>query len=175
MSLFENKKIGEIVTLSASEQTICRAIAKKRFSNNRKSGVENKKVGNQSNEFTDLNGFGAEFAFCKLFNVMPDFSIQPRKSDEFDYDCKLHDGVKIDVKTTKYKTGRLLVAKWKSSGSDAFALMIGEFPTYQFKGFCSRERAMSEKYLKDMGHGEAYFVEQEDLLEYGDMFATELF
>jgi hypothetical protein len=175
MPLMDDKKIGSVVKLSSSEQTICRAIAKKRFSNNRKSGVVNKKIGTQSNEFTDLNGFGAEFAFCKLFNLMPDFSIQPRKSDEFDYDCKFYDGTKIDVKTTKYKTGRLLVAKWKSSGSDAFALMIGEFPTYQFKGFCSRERAMSEKYLKDMGHGEAYFVDQEELVEYSDLFATELF
>lgn len=175
MFLIDDKKIGKVVILSSTEQTICKAIAKKRFSSNRKNGVENKRIGDQSDEFTDLNGFGAEFAFCKIFNVMPDFSIEPRKSDEFDYDCKLYDGIKVDVKTTKYKTGRLLVAKWKSSGSDVFALMIGEFPKYEFKGFCSREKAMSEKYLKDMGHGEAYFVDQEDLIEYVELFSTELF
>ena len=90
--------------------------------------------------------------------LTPDFSIHPRKSDSNDYDCKMHDGTTIDVKTTKYKTGRLLVAKWKSTGSKVFALMIGEFPAYQFKGFCLREQAMSDKYLKDMGHGEAYFA-----------------
>ena len=175
MNLYESKLIGTKVSLSSSEQAICKAIAKKRFESNRSNGVFNKKIGNQSNEFTDLNGFAAEFAFCKLFNVMPDFSIQPRKSDENDYDCIFPDGIKIDVKTTKYKTGRLLVAKWKKSGSDAFALMIGEFPNYEFKGFCSRDRAMSNENLKDMGHGEAYFVDQEHLSEYMDMYATELF
>ena len=175
MNLYESKLIGTKISLSKSEQAICKAIAKKRYESNRGNGVSNRKIGNQSNEFTDLNGFAAEFAFCKIFNVMPDFSIQPRKSDENDYDCIFPDGIKIDVKTTKYKTGRLLVAKWKKSGSDAFALMIGEFPNYELKGFCSRERAMSSEHLKDLGHGEAYFVDQEYLVEYMDMYATELF
>ena len=158
--------IGKVITLNKIDSVICKNIAKKRYENNRKSGIGNRKIGGQSNEFTDLNGFGAEFAFCKLFNLMPDFSIHPRKSDADDHDCKMHDGTTVDVKTTKYKTGRLLVAKWKSTGSEVFALMIGEFPTYTFKGFCLRDDAMQKKHLKDLGHGEAYFVDQEYLREY---------
>jgi hypothetical protein len=156
------------ISLSESEQAICKTIAKFRFENNRKSNVKNSKIGNQSNEFTDLEGFAAEFAFCKLFNCFPDFSINTRSSknkEDENGDVLFKDKI-IDVKTTKYKTGKLLAALWKDSNKniDYFALMVGTFPDYEFKGFISKSELIQPKRLGNLGYGETYIAEQKDLI-----------
>ena len=53
------------ITLTEIEQRIVKFIAKNRYQSNRNSNVSNQKIGNQSNEETDIDGFGAEYAFCK--------------------------------------------------------------------------------------------------------------
>jgi len=63
------------ITLNESEIRIAKWLAKMRFHNNRQSSIMDKKIGKQSAEETDLNGIGAEMAFCKLVNVYPDFTI----------------------------------------------------------------------------------------------------
>jgi len=163
-------KIGTKHTLNEMEQSIVKSVAKNRFAKNRKENIKNSKIGDQSNEDTDTEGFGAEMAFCKLFNVFPDFSIKPRSSKEDKGDAILHveNGI-VDVKSTCYKTGRLITPTWKNKGSvDVYALMTGKFPTYEFRGFMKASTLMQKERIRDMGYGkDSYVAEQDELKDSG--------
>jgi hypothetical protein len=154
------------VTLNTQEQAICRALAKKRYGNNRKAGTRNAKRGPQSNEQTDLEGIGAEFAFCKLHNVYPDFSIQPRNAENDEGDCKLLDGRAVDVKATQYRTGKLIAVPWKQTGVELFALMTGVFPTYTFRGFMEAAELLREDRLGTLGYGPTHIAQQKELVSF---------
>jgi hypothetical protein len=137
-----------------------------RFENNRKKGVTNSKIGGQSDEVTDLNGIGAELSFCKMFNVFPDLSISTRSSTngEDTGDAVLHNGKTIDIKATVYPCGKLLAVPWKQEKVDLFALMVGTFPTYTFKGFMRAPELLKKERIGDLGHGETYIAYQNELL-----------
>ena len=47
--------------------------------------------------------------------------------------------------------------------SDYFVLMVGEFPSYEFKGYIESEELIQEKNIIDLGHGPGYGIEQERL------------
>jgi hypothetical protein len=57
------------IILNDIEQKIVQYIARSRFEVNRKNGVKNSRKGKQSDHLTDLDGFGGEFAFCKLSSI----------------------------------------------------------------------------------------------------------
>jgi hypothetical protein len=159
-----NPKIGELVYLSVPERRLAEFLAKSRYEGARKKGIKDQKIGPQSTEVTDLEGVAAEIAFCKLFNVYPDLQLDSRPP--FD---ALVDGVRIDVKTTHYVTGKLLAAAWKKDKKlpiDAFALMVGKFPgPYEFKGFMQARDLMVPERMVDLGWGKGYAAMQHDLSE----------
>jgi hypothetical protein len=145
------------ITLTASEIKICEWIAKNRYASNRNGGVSDKKIGPQSCEETDLEGICGEFAFCKSLNLYPDMSISPRKGshDVFAF------GKTIDVKTTKYKTGKLLARHSKNeTPSDLYVLIVGVRPDYNIVGWCSSADLIQDKNLIDLGYGKTYGLEQ---------------
>lgn len=148
------------VTLSEAEQRLAKYLAKQRYELSREMGLPNKKVGDQSNEMTDLEGIAAEIAFCKLANVYPDLDMTGPKAE----DCVLRDGRSVDVKSTIYETGRLLAVRWKESGSvDIYVLMVGKFPTYRCAGFMSSKDLLDECRVINLGHGESYAATQDEL------------
>jgi hypothetical protein len=152
MSLLSKK-----ITLTDSEIKICQWLAKQRHSSNRSGGVIDGKIGPQSCEETDLEGICGEFAFCKALNLYPDMSISPRKGshDVFAF------GKTIDVKTTKYKTGKLLARQSKNeTPSDVYVLIVGERPDYNIVGCCSSADLIQDKNLIDLGYGKTYGLEQ---------------
>lgn len=160
------------VKLSKIEQSICKVLAQKRHDNNRKNNVNNSKIGNQSDFETDLEGIAAEFAFCKIHNIFPDLSIHVRSSKsgtDKKGDCFYY-GYSVDVKTTKYKTGKLLAVPWKSdNGPDIYALMVGSFPHYEFKGFMLSDDLLIPERIGNLGYGETYIAEQKDLLNFSEL------
>lgn len=149
-------------TLNEAEQRLCHHIAKKRYNINREGGVEDKKKGDQSNYFTDLNGFGGELAFCKMLNLYPDTEVKITSQKTDQGDCIIN-GMRVDVKTTKYSSGKLIAAKWKADNVDAYALITGEFPTYTFRGYATREALFQKENLQDLGKGELYALTQKQL------------
>lgn len=166
------KMIGRTIQLTKEEKRFCEEISKARFDNNRKSNVRNSKIGNQDNKLTDFIGFSCEFAFCKLFNLFPDFSIEPRSSQsgqDKNSDVRLSNGKTVDVKGTKYETGRLLAVPWKSNSTDLFALIIFSNDVYSFKGFMSANELLKKERLIDLGHGLTYAANQNELLELDDI------
>ena len=72
----------------------------------------------------------------------------------------------IDVKATKYGTGRLIAAEWKDhSHMDYYALVVGTFPKYEVKGLISTEELIQDKRLKCLPNGtnKVYQAEQSEL------------
>lgn len=151
------------IELNEAEQAIAKYLAKRRYRKNRTKGVENRRIGPQSDWETDLNGIGAELACCKMFNIYPDLSTNVRRGG---YDCISPKGHKIDVKATKYKTGRLLAVEGKTGGdADIYVLMIGEFPSYRCAGWATSEEMLADDNLIDLGYGPTHALQQSELRE----------
>lgn len=147
------------IELNQGEIAVAKWLAKKRYESNRAKGIVDRKMGDQSAEFTDLNGVGAEMVFCKLFNLYPDFDLVPGK-----HDAVTRKGATVDVKATKYRNGKLLaVTSKKLEASDVYVLVIGEFPKYRVVGYAKAEDLLNESQIKDLGRGPTYAMEQSEL------------
>lgn len=148
------------VILSEAEQRLAKFLATQRYENARRKGLANAKMGNQSNKLTDLEGIASEIAFCKLANIYPDLDLDHTNAA----DCFLHNGYAVDVKSTTYKTGRLLSVRWKNSEKvDVFVLMVGRFPKYRCAGFMDASELIKESRLTNLGHGEGFSATQNEL------------
>jgi hypothetical protein len=150
------------VVLSDAEQRLAKYLAKQRYENARRKGLPDRKMGDQSNELTDLEGIASEIAFCKLANVYPDLDLDHTKAE----DCYLRDGRSVDIKSTTYESGRLLAVRWKDAKAvDVFVLMVGRFPKYRCAGFLPSAELLDDKRLTNLGHGEGYAANQNELLD----------
>ena len=153
--------IGARVELNNAEQRLARFMARSRMENAIKRGITNAQVGSQDRLDIDLEGYGAELAFCKLFNVYPDMSIVADPAADRTGDA-IWMGKTVDVKTSKYKTARLLAVRWKKK-KDLYALMVGTFPKYEFRGMATGDELIRQENLIDLGHGEGYALSQHQL------------
>lgn len=162
--------INRKIILTTEEQKICEYIGIKRYNINREKGVTDKKIGKEDNHFMDVNGFGGEFAFCKLFNIMPDFLVQVTQTNKNDYDALIFNCIKVDVKTTDVITGRLLTPLWKVDEVDCYALIVGKMPNFIFKGFMLREDLKQDKRIGSLGYKKGYIAEQHELKELHDIY-----
>lgn len=149
------------ITLDLHEQQIVREIALTRHKNNIDRKSRSYKMGVGDDLLINLEGTGGEFAFCKLKNIYPDMTVD----HPIPFDCYINGHGYIDVKTTKKPNGMLLVGIWKSrSIPDYYALMVGEFPTFEFKGFIKGEEVFKPENLVDLGHGDTYGITQDRLI-----------
>lgn len=151
------------VTLTKMEQAICKYIVSERKRNNSDAGVKEKKVSDQSSDDIEIDGYGGEIAFCRLFNLFPDFTTHPRGQDNDFGDCISKTGKRIDVKTTKYETGKLICALWKNNNVDVYVLMTGTFPNYTYRGYATAENLKRQENIKNLGRGELYVMDQNNL------------
>jgi hypothetical protein len=158
---------GAEVRLDDAEQQVCRLISNLRSTVNRNAGVANKRIGLQENDLEiDLQGFGAELAFCKMCNSYPDLSIFVRSTAVDQGDVWLPDRRNVDVKHTKYQNGRLITPTWKTAKVSLYALMTGIFPRYIFRGAIPTERLMREENICDLqGIGKLSYGVRQDQLE----------
>ena len=148
------------VVLNEAEQRLAKFLARARYERNRSAGVTNAKVGPQSNEVTDLEGIGAELAFCKWMNVYPDMQTEAC----LDADAVTVAMGRVDVKATRYRNGHLLAVKGKSDNpADSYALMVGKFPAYNFAGWASADDLLRPDNIKNFGHGETFALSQGQL------------
>lgn len=148
------------VTLSPQEIAIVRYIAQKRYEAARSAGVKDQRL-DTSSTVLDIEGFGAEMAFCKKFNFYPDFTVGARSGG---FDVLTRKGAKVDIKYTQYQTGHLLATlKKKGTDTDIYVLVIGKLPNYTIVGYMAAEDLFKDENLKDMGHGVGYVASQEQL------------
>lgn len=149
-----------IIELNEAEQRLAKYVAQKRNKAARSLGIEDQKIGPQGSVDIDLDGMGAEIAFCKMTNTFPDLATGHTP----DADVYTTAMGSIDVKTTRHKNGRLLARREKvTHAPDAYALMICEFPKYVFAGWTTAPELLQECNLVDLGHGEGYGLTQSDL------------
>ena len=151
------------VLLNESEQRLAKYIAKRRYEINREKGTVDAKKGEQSNEFVDLEGIAGEIAFCKIYNLYPDLEVKVTTQKTDKGDC-IYKGHKIDVKTTSYKTGKLICALWKNNEVDLYALMVGAFPSYEFRGFSYASELKKKENIINLGRGDLYALTQDKLI-----------
>ena len=142
--------------LSRSEQMICMQLAFMREQISRAVGRVDQKIGNQSGWDTDLQGIGGEFAAAKIYNVYPNMELKPDSG----YDLIINDK-KIDVKTTEYKTGKLLSKlNARLEEVDIFMLVVGRFPDFKLIGWTHAETLCREENIMDLGRGPGYVMNQ---------------
>lgn len=147
------------VSLSPIEQKIVEYIAKHRTDNNKKAGTHSN-FNNDDPYKIDINGFGAEMAFCKLTNTYPDFTTEVRKGG---VDC-VYKGHRVDVKWTGLKNPKLLIKKeHKVKGMvDVYVLMIGKYPNFEVLGFATDDEVFNAL-ITNYGYGDNYTIDPQDL------------
>jgi hypothetical protein len=152
-----------IITLNEAEIKLANYLGTSRHNSCRKNNVIDKQRGDQDKLQIDIEGVGAEIAFCKLSNTYPDLEIKPtgQITDKGD---ALFNGIKADVKSTRYATGKLQCSLWKNNEPDIYVLMITtEYPTIRCAGFAWSEHLKTANNIKDLGRGELYLMDQKDL------------
>ena len=125
----------------------------------RSAGVKDAKMGDQSGLEADIDGLMGEYAFCKWKNIIPDLIPAPRSGSS---DCILKNQ-RIDIKTTRYKTGRLLATLKNNQDIDIYVLAILEDNTVDFVGWAKKKDLCQEKNIKNLGHGNGYCLDQNEL------------
>ena len=147
------------ITLNEMEQRLAEDVGKSRMERCTKEGTPNMKRGPQSDLEIDVLGAGAEIAFCKLWNLYPNLT------DEKDlFDAMTRTGYTVDVKTTRYQSGRLLAVRHKIlNQSDIYALMLCDYPEFTFAGYATAEELFDDNNLIDLGYGLTYALTQDQL------------
>ena len=147
------------VTLNSAEQIICKQLAVMRYEIARAVNRKDQQIGNQPSWQTDEDGIGGEIAASRLLNVYPSLILKP----DAGWDIK-YNGEKVDVKTTRYKNGRLLAKlNARKDEVDIYLLVVGTFPEYTVIGYAKKNELLDEKNIIDLGHGEGYGLTQDML------------
>lgn len=153
-----------IVNMTPSESAIALTLAVMRNTTARQNNVADKQMGKQDPIQIDRDGILAEMAFGKQFNLYPDLSVYPRKGGA---DLITHKGMKIDVKATRYKSGRLLIHIDKPVEEvDIYVLGIVDGDDVDLVGYIKSAEAIQPQNLNDLGHGSGYVIEQSDLKKF---------
>lgn len=155
-----------IINMTPSESAIAQVLAVMRNTTARQNGVADKQMGKQDPIEIDRDGILAEMAFGKAFNLYPDLSVYPRKGGA---DLIGRTGKKIDVKATRYKTGRLVIHIDKPVDEvDIYALAIVDGDNVNLVGYIQSKDAVKKENIKNLGHGEGYVIEQDSLIKFKD-------
>lgn len=153
------------VKLESGEAEVAQIIGKARTRVNREKGIFNRLRTHDDPIQTEIDGLGAEMAYCKAFNLWPDLTVSVRSGGADAY----HNGKSIDVKHTAHINGMLLVTPDKSGkGTDVYALVTGRLPNYCVIGYATSDEIFNETNKVDLGYGEAYGIPQEKLHGYNN-------
>ena len=149
---------------------LCLFIAKHRQKNNRAVTPINTALASKEDPlYIDTEGVMSELAFCKLINTYPYdiFNVEPRSvaKGEDNGDITFN-GFCIDVKVTKYQTGKLISVS-KNDAVSLIVMMIGENGTYRLAGgMLSDDMYTDDRYGLPAGFSKpCYWANQGDLIE----------
>lgn len=165
-----------LINLNENELELAKTIAIARNDSNRKEGViDNIQDYKRTSIQIDIDGAEAELAFFKLINKYPKplFDTSNKsKSNGTDLGDAFIDNLSIDVKSTRYKTGKLIQsgAKTLKSKIDIYCLIIKEGEnTFNMKGFYPSYLLLHEdNYGKHFPGRPCFAVHQNFLMDYDD-------
>jgi len=152
------------VKLNPDEVTVCQIIGRMRSLIARSAGVKDAKMGDQDGSEADVMGLMAEYAFSKHFNTFPDLGLTPRSGSE----DGTYKGYRYDIKSTKYKNGKLLSTIKVNNDVDMYVLATIENSTVTFPGWAFKKDLIKKENIKNLGHGEGYCLEQGQLRKFKD-------
>jgi hypothetical protein len=146
---------------------MARAVAAARGMRDRAAGVRSRKHdARRSDEQIDYDGALGEFAWAKLLGVVPPFDYQ---SVDKGFDLVLL-GLRINVKSTRHDTGRLLVRVDLARDADVYALaVIRDENTVCLAGWLTADEAL-EAGRPFMGDAKTLAVEQKRLRHPGSIW-----
>lgn len=150
------------VTLNELEQQLANnmAIGSVKTSDDR--GFKKRKRDDTKSDYEiSLDGFGAELAVAKALNVYPSLSNEYSKID-------LNFNGTVNVKSTHYQNGRLLVPDYQGRTTDWYILVIGKIPEYRIAGVAHADQVFRKENIKDLGKGPAYLLTQNQLQPFAD-------
>lgn len=151
------------VEMNPQEEAIAHLLAVMRNATCRSNGVKDQQYGDQNPIEIDTDGLLAEMAFGKAYNCYPDFSIFPRKGG---VDLTAPSGKTVDVKATRVKNGRLLIALNKNPDEvDRYVLAIVEQGCVNLVGYMESRDAINPENIGNLGHGKGYVIPQSKLTE----------
>lgn len=150
-----------VVTLTDEEVRIASFIGKQRRKSCRANEVKDRTVCKQDPIAIETDGFLAEIAFAKAFNLYPDFSISVR-SGGADF---VINGKTVDVKATRYTNGKLLATLNKATDPcDYYVLgVVQQDNVVKLCGMVSKEELFLETNIHDLGYGGVYAIPQNKL------------
>ena len=155
-----------IISMTPSETAIAQVLAVMRNTNARHNNVTDKQVSKQSPIEIDRDGVLSEMAFGKAFNLYPDLAVKSTRSG---VDLVGKNGNRIDVKSTRYKAGRLIIHIDKPLDEvDIYALAIVDGDNVDLVGYIKAIDAMKKENIKDLGYGDVYVIEQDALIKFKD-------
>ena len=148
------------IDLSIHELLICKTLGI--FRRTCASGnVVDRQVGKQDPWEIDVDGVVGEYCVAKMLNVFPDFTVSIRKGG---VDLISSSGKTIDVKTTRYKNGRLLATTSKvNDPCDIYILAIVDDKGCDVVGWATKEQLLQDVNLIDLGHGKGFSLNQDQL------------
>ena len=133
-------RIGDVVYLCYSERSVAASVGFQIYDANVRAGRVEMKASPGDGLTLTVEGVMGELAFAKLFNLYPPVAVLLR-GDLPKFDTLLHDGRRVDVKTTRRPGGKMYVARHKgdTAGVDLYALMTGEPPgPWTYRGAMTR-------------------------------------
>jgi hypothetical protein len=94
-------------------------------------------------------------------NLHPDLSVV---NQSLTHDCVARDGKTIDVKTTRYESGRLLVTpNKKDSATQIYVLVVGTAPSFNVIGYAPKEEVFADRNYRELNGRWSYILEQSQL------------
>jgi hypothetical protein len=149
-----------IIKLDRLEVELCEFIGQQRSMVARSNNVKDVKMGSHDGVKADIQGFKAEYAFAKCFNLFPDFGLSPRSGSA---DGVTRKGVRYDIKSTHHKTGNLLSTLKINEDIDVYVLAYVADNIVELVGWTKKDELINNKNIKDLGHGKGYFLSRNKL------------
>ncbi len=160
-----------LMFLTEDEVKFANLIGSKRNSTNRKLDVNDTRYKRTDPLEIDQLGARAELAIHKFCNQYPEdmFMFKPlSKANKTDLGDIFIEGLGVDVKATKYKTGKLLANIGPVPDIAIFGLIIeNNINEYDLKGFMTAHDLYDEKRIEVVGR-RVYAAHQKDLLDFDD-------
>lgn len=151
-----------VVELTETEILTLNIIGSLRGIGARAGNIKNLKGSSKDGHVIELEGLVGEYAFCKWKNIFYDIDPSPRSGS---FDCTL-DGYRMDIKTTRYRTGKLVGGIHKNPDIDIYVLAIYDGLKVWFPGFAFSEELYHPDNLVDLGTGNVYAMTQDRLTRF---------
>ena len=119
-------------------------------------------MGDHDGSEADVIGFMAEYAFSKVFNTFVDIGLTPRSCSA----DGIYKGYRYDVKSTKYKSGRLLCTTKDNPDVDVYILALVDEPNVAIVGYATKAQLRQPQNIINLGHGEGYALTQDQLRKF---------